>query len=66
MSQPARMWAVIDEFDRIVENTVRRTRTEAIKAWLKWWTMPRMQKWPHWRTRGFTARRVIVTVEASK
>ena len=60
--KPERMWAVVapGRHAWIMPNTVRRTRMDAIGAWLDGW----YGDWSYWREKGYTVERVIVSVEA--
>ena len=54
------IWAIKDSDGKILEHTVRQTRSRSIQALLAIWEHGPMTRWQNWYTRGFRAVKVIV------
>lgn len=55
------MWAVVDESGRVI--VVGWTERNARKAMTSGFYGPPENKWPYWRDKGYTVKRVTVTVD---
>jgi len=56
-------WVIIDWCERIISDTVRRTRRESIDSWLSYWGRPPYTKWKYWYRKGYRAIKVEIVPE---